>query len=89
MVTVGSQIEVTLEENPSTGYRWEPVVDPQVLREVADRYEAGTDRPGAPGTRVKLFEAMQPGETTLRMVRRRSWETAPTDEFLTHIEITR
>jgi predicted secreted protein len=87
-VRVGTRIEVRLDENPGTGYRWESLIDPQLLRQVGDRYEASPDRPGAPGTRVTTLEAVRPGRTELRFVRRRAWETSPTDEFLVHIEIT-
>jgi predicted secreted protein len=89
VVGVGSRIEVRLDENPGTGYRWESLADPRLLRKVGDRYEASADRPGAPGTRATTFETARPGSTEVRLVRRRAWETSPTDEFLVHIEITR
>jgi predicted secreted protein len=88
-VRLGSRIEVRLDENPGTGYRWESRVDPHLLPQVADHYEASTERPGASGTRVTTFEAVRPGTTELRFVRRRAWETSPTDELLVHVEVTR
>jgi inhibitor of cysteine peptidase len=86
-VHVGDQIQVRLQENPTTGYRWEPDIDPHVLREVDDRYAGSVDRRGEPGLRVKTFEAVAPGSTQLRLVERRSWETTPSDEFVVHIDI--
>ncbi|HEY1635255.1 MAG TPA: protease inhibitor I42 family protein [Acidimicrobiales bacterium] len=86
-VHVGDQIQVRLEENPTTGYRWEPDIDPLVLREVDDRYTGGVDRRGEPGVRVKTFEAMTPAWTQLRLVERRSWETTPSDEFVVQLDI--
>jgi predicted secreted protein len=78
---------VTLEENPSTGYRWEPDIDVLLLREIDDRYEGSASLPGAPGLRVKIFAAIAAGRTELRLVNRRTWESTSRDEFVVALEI--
>ena len=85
---VGSTIElakgqiliITLESNPSTGYRWEVVEsDDAVLQQVGEvEFEVSDPRdpppPGAGGTEVFRFEARGAGEVTLKLVYHRSWE---------------
>jgi predicted secreted protein len=87
LVHVGDEIQVTLEENPSTGYRWEPDIDARLLREVDDRYEGDASLPGAPGLRVKAFAAIAAGRTELRLVNRRTWESTSRDDFAVRLEI--
>lgn len=86
---VGDRIRVTLQENPTTGYRWEHHVDPGVVREVDDRFEGPTSPRGAGGVRVMIFEACSPGQVELRLVERRSWETEASDEFVVHLDVER
>ncbi|MGD2060889.1 MAG: protease inhibitor I42 family protein [Acidimicrobiia bacterium] len=80
-VPVGAVLEVTLEENPSTGYRWETMSLPDMIELVADEYlEPDTDLVGAPGTRVLRFEAVTENAGILRLEYVRSFEEAPVPE---------
>ena len=73
-VTVGDRIEVELEENPTTGYRWQVDVDAAKVRVVDDEHRSDSDAMGAPGRRILTFEVLQPGEVDLRLHYARSWD---------------
>lgn len=67
-VESGDTIEVTLEENPSTGYSWDPVAIPDMLALTSDEYlEPDSDLAGAPGSHVFVFEAREEGAGILRL----------------------
>lgn len=84
---MGDQIEVTLPETATTGFVWEPEVAEDALRPVGDERAAPGVPRGAPGTRVLTFEALRPGEAQLRLVKRRSWEPEPTEEFTVRLRV--
>lgn len=86
-MSVGEQITVLLDENPTTGYRWHAEIDPIRVRLTEDQYE-GPERPvGAGGTRRLTFAPLQPGRTRLHLVKRRSWEQAVVAEFDVVLEV--
>jgi inhibitor of cysteine peptidase len=64
---VGDRLEVELESNPTTGYRWELAPLPEGLVLVSsDVEEPGGSLVGAPGTQVFVFDAVAAGEGILR-----------------------
>lgn len=69
-----------LESNPTTGYRWEPEYDPDLLRLAAHRYEPGAERPGAGGRQRFEFEGLKLGRGTLRFHYRSSWRPGTAQE---------
>ena len=76
-VANGQQFTLTLVSNPSTGYAWQlakPVDEKKVkfLRSVFNAPE--TDRVGAAGVELWIFEAVGTGETTISLKYVRSWE---------------
>jgi predicted secreted protein len=78
---------VTLPETATTGYQWLPEFDRQVLGPVGDETIASPVPRGAPGTHVFRFEALAPGQTLLRLVKRRPWESEPKDEIAVELAI--
>jgi inhibitor of cysteine peptidase len=73
----GQTLVVTLEGNPTTGYSWEVAepLDEQVLRQVGEaEFKAESDLVGAGGVQILRFEAVNAGETTLKLVYHRPWE---------------
>lgn len=80
-VRIGDQIIVTLDETPTTGYRWHAEIDTARLQLTDDHYE-GAERPvGAGGTRRLTFAPLQAGPVRLHLVKRRHWEQAGVAEF--------
>jgi inhibitor of cysteine peptidase len=76
-LAVGDTIEVVLDGNPTTGFTWETAaVDASVLRQLGEpEFEPESALIGAGGTFTFRFEAVAPGQTTLRLVYHRPWET--------------
>jgi len=76
----GRVLSITLESNPTTGYRWEveesgePVLSQ--IGEATYELESGRDDKlvGAPGLETFQFEAMGTGDATLKLVYHRPWE---------------
>jgi len=79
---VGSLIKVTLESNPTTGFKWEltEISDQTVLEFVESKYEPGegTDqdlpRVGAGGTEIWSFKTIKQGEATISMEYSQPWD---------------
>ncbi len=80
-IRVGDTVTISLPESPTTGYRWHPEVDTDFLAASDDSYEGAQDPRGAPGIRRLAFTAVRTGSTTLRLVRRRSWESTGVEAF--------
>jgi predicted secreted protein len=79
-VEVGQRFAVTLESNPSTGYRWEWVDRQESILEqigAAEFQPRETGDPplvGAGGWDIFTFEATSSGQMALKLVYRRPWE---------------
>lgn len=90
----GQVLVVTLESNPTTGYRWEvSEVDESVLAQIgeAEFQEAPKEDEqmvGVGGTETFRFESA-PGSTTLTLVYHRSWETdvEPLETFTVEVTV--
>lgn len=74
-LSVGDSVELTLSENPTTGYRWAFTTKPEpACKVVEDAFEPGGNAPGAGGTHRWKFEAVSTGIGAAAMEYRRSWE---------------
>ena len=72
---VGDTIEVSLRENPSTGYRWEVVaLDGSVVSAGESRFSPAAEGIGAGGTRHMAFRVAGAGAGRIELVLRRQWE---------------
>jgi inhibitor of cysteine peptidase len=93
----GQQATVELQENPSTGYRWQVDVSSStnlsILR-LEDRgfaSGAGDSRKpllGAPGVHRWSIAALSAGSARVTFVYRRPWESAPVRRHAVAIEAT-
>ena len=92
---VGQVLEIALMANASTGYQWEFTSDgaPVLARTTGPATPPPMDTqppmPGAPSLARWWFRAEKPGEVTVRMVYRRSWETVPPVEVVEYEVIVR
>lgn len=70
---------LTLPGNPTTGYTWEaqPTPDEKVLQPSGEPQFTAQDpnRMGSPGEMTFRFTVMNAGQTALKMVYHRPWET--------------
>ena len=79
---LGKLLVVTLESNPSTGYRWEQIENNEsILKQFgqAEFKPSETSDPplvGAGGWEIFRFKAVSAGQMTLELVYHRSWEDA-------------
>jgi inhibitor of cysteine peptidase len=77
-VGVGEQFEVRLESNPTTGYAWQVVEQPDAIELVSSEFEApDTSLVGAGGVEVFVFEGASTGSGALRLEYVRSFENPP------------
>lgn len=84
---VGDEITVVLEENPTTGYRWQPEMDTTRLQLISDEYEGPQAPVGAGGTRRLTFSGLRPGPAQLHLVKRRAWEQSAVAEYDVTLDI--
>ena len=76
-VAAGENFELTLESNPTTGYRWQLAApfDEAIVTLVGSEYKLPeTRRLGAGGREIWTFKAVEQGTTTIEMAYLRSWE---------------
>jgi len=76
----GQTLVITLESNPTTGFRWEVLeLEEDILQQMGDpEFKVSDPRepppPGAGGWETWRFEATNAGQTALKLVYRRPWE---------------
>ena len=83
---VGDGVKLSLEENPTTGYRWEFLTRPEpVCVIVGDAYDANSSggKMGSGGVHNWDFRAVDKGTSTVSLAYRRPWEkdAAPAQTF--------
>ena len=81
----GDQLDITLAANPTTGYQWEIAAgDAAVVKLVGGpEYAPGGSALGSGGKTTFHFEAVAPGQTTLKLIYHRPFEknTPPVNTF--------
>ena len=74
---VGDRVRIQLDENPTTGYRWQSPAESSLLKLVDDDYAPTADGGvGGGGTRTLVYEALAPGKGSLKLALARAWEPA-------------
>lgn len=76
-VPVGKTFNVTLDSNPTTGYRWQLAkpLDEAILKLVGSEYKKpATKLVGAGGKEVWVFKAVAKGQASIQMKYVRPWE---------------
>jgi inhibitor of cysteine peptidase len=76
----GQELKITLDSNPTTGYRWaiDGELPAQLLQEAEPVYTAGSTAIGSGGAEVWSFKAQGSGEGTLELKYARSFEPTAT-----------
>ena len=76
-LALGEELEIRLSENPTTGYRWQPVDWQRAILDLTrDDFEPpDPSRLGAGGLHCWRFVARAPGQTSLGLAQRRGSET--------------
>ena len=74
-LAVGQKLEISLAENPTTGYRWElKAAGEPACAARGDNFEAPPPGIGQGGTHRWRFEAVAQGMGNIELVYRRAWE---------------
>jgi inhibitor of cysteine peptidase len=74
-IPAGQTFEVSLPENPTTGYRWSiELFDTSLLQFSGDSFSSQGGAIGGGGMRTFSFVATRPGTTDLRLRLARQWE---------------
>ena len=75
-VSVGETFKVVLEGNPTTGYTWEiNTLDTGILAQRGEpEFKPDSNAIGSGGTFTFTFQAVNIGQTILRLIYHRSWE---------------
>jgi len=75
ILAVGDVVEISLAENPSTGFRWELKDKPKpACSLVKSWFESAAGPPGKGGTRRWQFQAVHSGTGEISLEYRRPWE---------------
>ncbi|OEC84826.1 MULTISPECIES: protease inhibitor I42 family protein [Methanobacterium] len=88
-VNVNEKFNITLESNPSTGYKWISEFDSNSLKLVNETYIPDMPiRCGSGGYQIFTFKALKTGKTDLTMKYIMPWENClPAKEIIYHINI--
>jgi inhibitor of cysteine peptidase len=92
-VSVGENLVISLESNPSTGYTWQVLaVDTAILEKTGEnefvQAEGDAMLLGAGGREQMTFRAVAKGTTTLELGYKRPWEVEADPEQFFSIEVT-
>lgn len=87
LVNTGSEIEITLEGNPTTGYSWDMAsFSTNSLQQIGTVQYRQTEQPdkrprvGVGGQFMFKFKAVKQGQSDIKLIYRRSWETTACDK---------
>jgi predicted secreted protein len=80
---VGEELVLRLEENPTTGFRWQPADLPDGVTVVDDGFVPPTAaRPGQGGVHTFRVRPTAPGDYRVAIALARSWRAAAPDRSL-------
>lgn len=83
---------ITLDSNPTTGYKWYADYDYNLLSLDDERFEKEPSETlgalGVGGRSVFTFKPLKPGKTTVSLVYRRPWENIVSDVRTYHVAIS-
>lgn len=80
-VSINRDFILSLESNPTTGYRWEATFNSAFLELKRKDFEASDSVSiGKGGIEKFTFLPIKTGETEIIMIYKRPWESKPADE---------
>ena len=82
-VSVGDQLQVSLPESPTSGFRWRVAAGSSPVYGVRDDGFTPAKALGGAGTHRWTLTALKPGTATFEMGYGRSWESSPAAQKFT------
>jgi inhibitor of cysteine peptidase len=74
-LTKGQEFTITLDSNPTSGFKWLPKFDGSIINLVSHDFQSSTTkRIGSSGKDIFIFLAISSGSDKLKMFYKRSWE---------------
>jgi inhibitor of cysteine peptidase len=74
-LTKGEEFTITLDSNPTSGFKWLPKFDGSIINLVSHDFQSSTTkRIGSSGKDIFTFLAISYGSDKLKMFYKRSWE---------------
>ncbi len=73
-VPVNESFTITLDSNPTTGYRWEVNYDEKFLELIFRKFHQLSGGIGSGGHEEFEFKGLTPCETEVEMIYKREWE---------------
>lgn len=89
-VHVGQKFKLILQENPTTGFRWNPISSGEPECNLLDNsFDLDGDTSGSGGSHYWLFQAVKEGSAKIEFVYSRSWEhdKAPARTFTLDVNV--
>ena len=87
---VGEEFVITLRENPTTGFRWNPISSGEPACPLLDHsFDSAGSTPGIAGSHSWHFQAVSEGSSRIKFAYRRSWEqdTPPAQSFTLDVNV--
>jgi len=90
---VGQTLVLTLQENPTTGFRWDlmgtnsGIISLQLSKYTQDQIPQRRGIVGAGGQRVYVFKLNSTGTTNLELFYKRPWEPVSVDRFSVILDV--
>jgi inhibitor of cysteine peptidase len=73
-LTMGEELVLVLDSNPTTGYSWEASFDPQLVVLLKQEHRRTSELIGAGGKTIFTFRPVRPGTSAVILTYRRPWE---------------
>jgi inhibitor of cysteine peptidase len=86
-VAVNEVFTITLDSNPTTGYRWEVNYDDNFLELIFRKFHQLSDGIGSGGQEEFDFRGLTPCETKVEMIYKREWEEKPLKNISFRIKV--
>lgn len=81
-VKIGESFMITLESNPTTGYKWESGFDQNLLKLMKSEFKQDASKPGMVGVGGReqfTFAGLKAGDAQVKMTYKRPWEQQSAD----------
>src|SRR5438132_14142868 len=71
----GQEFTISLNSNPTSGYRWLPTFNTHTINIISHNFQANSPMlVGSSGKDIFTFKGINSGATVLKIVYKRSWE---------------
>jgi predicted secreted protein len=84
---VGTPFEVALPVHPGAGYQWEPALDTEQVTLVNKHTEPASAGIGGQAVQKFVFQPVAAGNTQIKFMLKRRWESAAADTKVVDVEI--